>query len=145
MTENQKSKELINAIFSHNEIASSMVSISFVTSKATNDEPDLISYNFVNPTLEKIEDGNAEIILTFKWEFCFAKDLRTAFFDAGMQKKYDEKAPKNVDVDTTGGEERVARCEVCGKEINTYDADITRATFGKAMCANCLEKYLESN
>lgn len=137
--------KVINAIFAHNEITSSMTSLNFITSKASNDEPDLITYNFVNPKIEKIEEENAEFILTYKWDLCVAVNLKAKFFDPIMQQKYDTKAPKNVEININGGTERIEYCEVCGKKINVYDADVTRSTFGKAMCANCLEKYLESD
>lgn len=142
MVDSAKSDEFITAIFAHSEIASSMFTLNFITYKATNDEPDLISYSFANPMLEKIEEENAEFILTFKWDYCLAKDLKASFYDATMEKKYEENAPKNADFDMTPTKKRVAHCEICGKEMNTYDADITKSTFGKAMCAECLEKYL---
>lgn len=142
MVDSAKSDEFIKAIFVHSEIASSMFTLNFITYKATNDEPDLISYSFANPMLETIEEENAEFILTFKWDYCLAKDLKANFYDATMEKKYEENTPKNVDFDLAAAKERVAHCEICGKEMNTYDADITRSTFGKAMCAECLEKYL---
>ena len=61
-----------------------------------------------------------------------------------MAKKYETNEAKSTPIDISGGQVRVAHCEVCGKEINTYDADVTKYTYGKAMCKDCLQKYLLS-
>lgn len=137
--------EISAEIFSHNELASSMNSLSFTTFKATNDEPDLNVYSFVNPTVIDGKEENNEIIITFKWLLCTCIDIKSKFYDATMDEKYQNKAPKDISADITGGAVRVAHCEVCGKEMNTYDADIIRYTYGKAMCENCLNSYLKNN
>lgn len=137
-----ESKKMANEIYSHNEMASSMTYLNFTTYKATNDEPDLISYNFLMPHIVDASEKNGEILLAFKWELCQSYDLKAKFFDATMAEKYADKAPKKVDVDITGGAERIAHCEICGKEINVYDADVTKNTYGKSMCKNCLYNHL---
>lgn len=137
-------KHMVDEVYKHNEIASSMISLNFTTYKATNDEPDLKVYSFVFPSFIKAEESNAEIRLTFMWETYDVNDLKAKFFDEKMAKKYETKEAKNTPIDISGGQVRVAHCEVCGKEINTYDADVTKYTYGKAMCKDCLQNYLLS-
>lgn len=138
-------KHMVDEVYKHNEIASSMISLNFTTYKATNDEPDLKVYSFISPSFIKAEESNAEIRLTFAWETYDINDLKAKFFDEKMAKKYETKEAKSTPIDISGGQVRVAHCEVCGKEINTYDADVTKYTYGKAMCKDCLQKYLLSN
>ena len=137
-------KHMVDEVYKHNEIASSMISLNFTTYKATNDEPDLKVYSFVSPSFIKAEESNAEIRLTFMWETYDVNDLKAKFFDEKMAKKYETKEAKSTPIDISGGQVRVAYCEVCGKEINTYDADVTKYTYGKAMCKDCLQNYLLS-
>ena len=137
-------KHMVDEVYKHNEIASSMISLNFTTYKATNDEPDLKVYSFVSPSFIKAEESNAEIRLTFMWETYDVNDLKAKFFDEKMAKKYETKEAKNTAIDISGGQVRVDYCEVCGKEINTYDADVTKYTYGKAMCKDCLQNYLLS-
>ena len=137
-------KRMVDEVYKHNEIASSMISLNFTTYKATNDESDLKVYSFVSPSFIKAEESNAEIRLTFMWETYDVNDLKAKFFDEKMAKKYETKEAKSTPIDISGGQVRVAHCEVCGKEINTYDADVTKYTYGKAMCKDCLQDYLLS-
>lgn len=137
-------KHMADEVYKHNEIASSMISLNFTTYKATNDEPDLKVYSFISPSLTKVEESNAEIRLTFTWETYDINDLKAKFFDEKMAKKYETNEAKNTAIDISGGQVRVAHCDVCGKEINTYDADVTKYTYGKAMCKDCLQNYLLS-
>ena len=51
-----------------NEIASSMISLTFVKYKASNDEPDMERFNFLMPHFLKIEESNNQFKLTFKWD-----------------------------------------------------------------------------
>lgn len=141
---NREKNDILNNIYRHYEIASSIDVMSFTTYKATNDEPDLIVYTFSEPFLTNADEKNAELLLTFSWDSCESVDLKEKYYDKTMDDKYKTKAPKKVDISITGDEKRVAYCDICGKEISTYDADITKYTFGKAMCKECLEKYLKN-
>lgn len=142
-TVHDKDDEIKSQVYSHNEIASSIVGLSFITYKATNDESDLIEYTFENPNFYSIVDENNEIIITFKWEKGKRQDLKDKFYDPVMDAKYKNRAKKDVAPDM-GNQERTAHCEICGKEMNVYDADVTKYTYGKAMCKECLEKYLKN-
>ena len=137
-------RKMIEAVYGHIELASSMITLNFTTYKATNDEPDLMVYGFYNPFLTKCEESNAEIRLTFNWEGYTINNLRSKFFDESMEKKYQNKERKNVSVDITGGAARVTKCEICGDEMNVYDADVTKYTYGKCICKKCLPEYLLS-
>lgn len=137
-------QNVIDELHEHNEIASSMVALNFTTYKASNDEPDLKVYSFITPKLTNIEEDNCEIRMTFKWEYYDVDDLKSKFFDEVMERKYDAKESKGTALDISGGQTRVSHCDVCGKEMNTYDADVTRYTYGKAMCGDCLNNYLIS-
>lgn len=141
---NETNEEVINEIYSHNEIASTMLALSFTTYKASNDEPDLMSYNFIAPLLYKVEEHNYEITLTFKWESYEVINLKDKFFDKTMEEKYQNKERKNNIFDILGDKDRVVLCEVCGKEISEYESDITQYTFGKHMCKDCLKNCLLS-
>jgi hypothetical protein len=76
---------------SRNEIASSMLTLHFTTFKATNDEPDLMSYLFVSPTFKGIEKDNGEYLLSYEWATYNREDLTDKFFSKEMQDKYDRK------------------------------------------------------
>lgn len=39
-------------------------------------------------------------------------------------------------------EDRVEKCSECGAEINKYDSDITKETYGKSLCLKCLEEKI---
>lgn len=135
-------QRIIDEACKHCEMVSSIVSISFTTFKASNDEPDLINYVFLCPQLLDAKEENSEVVLILKWALCMSNDIKAKFFDASMANKYKMSAPKQTPLDISGGAERVAHCDVCGKEMNVYDADVTRYTYGKAMCSECLLKHI---
>ena len=114
--------------------------ISFVTYKAS-DEDDLILYNFYNLICSNIVLIEHEFILTYNAEHYVRNNLIDKFYSPTMQEKYDKKERKS-DNPTFVMSDRIEHCEVCGKEMNTYDADITRQSIGRAVCVNCLEKEL---
>lgn len=135
-------ENMIAEVYKHNEIASSMVTLSFTTFKATNDEPDLIVYNFMSPHFSRIEEDNAEIRLTFVWDKYDSNDLTIKFFEPKMDMKYDTHEKKRNYVNILSNQERIAHCDVCGKEMNIYDADVTKFTYGKSLCKDCLMKKI---
>lgn len=45
-------------------------------------------------------------------------------------------------VNILSNQERIAHCDVCGKEMNIYDADVTKFTYGKSLCKDCLMKKI---
>ena len=79
---NAKSKPFVNSLeqlyqlfvnndeykLSLNDFNISMLCLDFVTVKATNNEPDGISYSFISPKLVNVEHKNGEYLITYKWD-----------------------------------------------------------------------------
>ena len=147
INELKKLKELYDskAIYGieRNEIASSMISLTFVTYKASNDEPDMERFNFLMPHFLKIEESNNQFKITYKWNSAKFVNLADKYFSKTMFEKYKNKEKKDVDVNLVE-KERVRYCSVCGKEISVYDGDILDYTTGKPMCLECYKKSLLS-
>ena len=76
---------------SKHEIASSLLTLHFTTFKATNDEPDLISYLFISPKFKTIKKKNGEYIVSYKWDSYDRNDLMDKVFSKSLQEKYDKK------------------------------------------------------
>lgn len=145
INELKKLKELYDskAIYGieRNEIASSMISLTFVTYKASNDEPDMERFNFLMPHFLKIEESNNQFKITYKWDSAKFVNLADKYFSKTMFEKYKNKEKKDVDANLVE-KERVRYCSVCGKEIPVYDGDILDYTTGKPMCLECYKKSL---
>ncbi len=143
-TKTLKDTNVINEIFSHNEMASTMQTLEFVTFKASNDEPDLMRYKFNLPMLYNMEESNYEITITFKWSSYNSDNLSDKFFDKTMDEKYNNKTRKNNIFDLLGDKDKVFFCDNCGKELTENDYDITKYTFGRPLCKDCLKNTLLS-
>lgn len=122
------------------DIITNIQQISFVTYKAKG-EDDFVKYNFSDFSFRNIEKTEHEFILEFDVKNYQRENLLLKFYSDSMQKKYDEKAPKNKTFDAYAVK-RIEHCDLCGNEMNVYDADITKETFGKKMCTKCLESFL---
>lgn len=72
--------------------ATSVVTMNFVTYGASNNEPNLIEYMFVRPTLTSVKFYNNEYLLTYKWEECHRVDLTDKYFNQAMADKYAKQA-----------------------------------------------------
>lgn len=117
--------------------------LSFVTNKAIN-EDDLIKYDFYELTLQSIEEQNHEYILEYYVNWYTRVNLIDKFYSSIMENKYINNEKKNEN-STFVAWDRTEKCDVCGCEMNKYDADITRSTYGKSICMKCLEKEIMSN
>lgn len=127
-------------VFQHSEICSNIKQLSFVTHKAYN-EDDFISYNFYNLKCFKFDKNEHEYVITYTADYYDRKNLIDKFFSDSMQFKYDtkmEKKSSNNIIDF----ERKEYCSICNCEMNKYDADITKYTYGKPICVKCLEKNI---
>lgn len=127
-----------------NEIASSMISLTFITYKATNEEPDMERFNFLMPNFVNIEESNNEFRIKYKWDSATYTNLSDKYFSLSMFDKYANNEKKDAQiniVETT----RKRFCSACGKEISTYDGDILDYTTGKPMCLDCYKKTLLSD
>lgn len=130
---------------SKNEIASSIINISFTTYKAYN-EDDFVNYSFINGAKFKsfIQDGY-EYLLTFEWNeyLRLPLDLESKYYSKSMAEKYERKEKKNVDISVVQNE-RKRYCSVCGREMSVYDADIQEADGHEPICTECLQKVLRN-
>jgi hypothetical protein len=126
----------------HNEIASSMSGMGFVTMNASNDFPDMVSFTFISPRLVSIRyNDDGEILLSYKWDVMKYENLMEKYFSSNMALKYENKAPKEVSNDVTPMK-RTIRCSECGNEMSVYDGDITKYDYGRAICPDCLMKLI---
>ena len=77
-----------------NEIANKIATLSFVTFKASNNEPDMISYAFYGPKFLNYEENETSAYIEYEWE-AFRKDnLRDKFYSESKEKKYQNKEKK---------------------------------------------------
>ena len=131
---------------SKNEIASSIMNISFTTYKAYNEE-DFVNYSFINGAkFKSFKQDGYDYLLTFEWgEYLrLPLDLESKYYSKSMAEKYEKKERKNSDVSMVQGE-RKRYCSICGREMSVYDADIQEADGHEPICTNCMEKALKNN
>lgn len=140
---NELNKSLNDGYYARNCEFYKIQQLSFVTNKAIN-EDDLIKYNFYDLTLQNVEEQKHEYILNYKANWYSRDNLIDKFYSSTMETKYVNNDKKN-DNATFIAWDRSEKCEMCGKEMNKYDADITKSTYGKAICIECLEKEIMSN
>lgn len=124
-----------------NEICSNINNISFTTYKA-NGEDDLISYEFSNIEFLDYQKNYFEYVITYKANYK-RLDLLEKYYSSTMDKKYKNNEKKNSTLDLSGVI-RETICDVCGKEMPTYDHDITKETYGYSICTKCLEEVLKN-
>lgn len=130
---------------SRNEIASSIMNISFTTYKAYNEE-DFVNYCFINGAkFKSFKQEGYEYLLTFEWNeyLRLPLDLESKYYSKSMAEKYEKKERKNVDVSMVQAE-RKRYCSVCGKEMSVYDADIQEADGHEPVCKECMQKALNN-
>ena len=75
--------------------ATTVLTMNFTTYKASNNEPDLVSYMFMRPTLSDVKVYNDEYYLTYTWKECHRLDLTEKYFNENMANKYAVKAKKD--------------------------------------------------
>ena len=129
---------------SKNAIASSFISLSFSTYKATN-EDDFTNYCFIGEkTLISVETDTHEVRLKYKWEsyLSLPLNLEEKYYSKTMDEKYKNKEKKENVIPITNVE-RKRYCSVCGKEMSVYDGDIQEADNQAVICSDCLKKALK--
>ena len=124
-----------------NDICSGLKIIYFTTYKAQG-EYDLISYSLNGLKFISCVDDANFYYLTFTSTNFDIVDLTAKFYSENQERKYQNKETKSVSLNIF---EREAYCEECGEKMNVYDADITHATYGKAICVKCLEKMFKNS
>ena len=128
-----------------NEIASSIMNLSFTTYKAYN-EDDFVNYSFINGAKFKdFRQDGYEYVLTFVWDeyLRLPLDLESKYYSKTMAEKYANKERKNVEVSMVEAE-RKRYCSICGKEMSIYDADIQEADGQEPICKECMMKALKN-
>lgn len=120
-----------------NDICSNTKIISFTTYKPKN-EKDLIQYFITDLNYEGCSYKNNYYILTYSSRNFKRTDLTKQFFDSTMNEKYRNKEAKEQVLTLNLGE-RKEYCDICGEEMNVYDADVTKYTYGKRICVKCLK------
>lgn len=127
-----------------NEIASSILNVSFTTYKAYN-EDDFVNYSFINGgKFKEFRQDGYEYLLTLTWgEYLrLPLDLESKYYSKSMAEKYAKKERKDVDVSMVNAE-RKRYCSICGKEMSVYDADIQEADGHEPVCKECMAKALK--
>ena len=129
-----------------NEIASSIMNLSFTTYKAYN-EDDFVNYSFINGAkFKEFRQEGYEFLLTFEWDeyLRLPLDLESKYYSKTMAEKYAKKERKNVEVSMVE-KERTRYCSICGREMSVYDADIQEADGHEPICEECMMKALKNN
>ena len=111
--------------------------MSFTTSNAVN-EDDYVRYDIFGLTYESCRELSDAFVLTFSSSNFKRIDLTEKYYSKELDEKYKENAPKTRDIALVS-DERKFYCADCGKEINGYDADITKYTFGRPLCQDCIK------
>jgi len=129
---------------SRNDFAESILCMNFTTFKATDRQPDVVSYSFTSPKLIDVKHEDGEYKLVYKWDSYNRIDLTDKFYDEELEKKYVNKERKSFSPDATI-EETKHKCSKCGKEIIAYkDGFIIDKDSGEPVCMDCYSKYLLS-
>lgn len=142
---------------SRNDFATSILCMSFTTFKATDRQPDVVSYSFVTPELIGVHHENGEFKLIYQWKDYTRLDLTDKFYNAELEEKYNKKEKKNLASDITVEEAEgknvddwwykhyssVYKCSKCGKEIHTFkDGFIIDNETNEPVCLECYSKSL---
>ena len=77
-----------------NEIANKISTLSFITFKASNDEPDLISYAFHTPKFIDYKENKTSAYIEYEWGGYIRENLRDKFYSKSKDEKYKTKAKK---------------------------------------------------
>ena len=128
-----------------NEIASSIMNLSFTTYKAYN-EDDFVNYSFINGAKFKgFKQEGYEYLLTFTWNeyLRLPLDLESKYYSKSMAEKYAKNERKDANISLIDTE-RKRYCSICGKEMSVYDADIQEADGQEPICKECMAKALKN-
>lgn len=139
---NELNKIITNKTYymKNHDFCNSLLRFSFVTYKAYG-EDDLIRYEFNDLSCIDIIKDNLEFIIIYKAKTYSRENLIAKFYSETMAKKYENHEQKRLEYNMVD-EMRIEKCDICGKEMHVYDADITRATYNQAICIECLEKMI---
>lgn len=157
--DNYKSKGFINELYKiKNEGTRSDVidieKIWFITFNALNYN-DLYKFSFNNVFFKSIDYYNNSIVVTFKAHKEYEPiHIIGKYYSNRVEKKYNNKEKKDVIFNLSEIDHKEYVCSECGKKINNskfllngsdlefYDAQITKETFGRVICKDCLKKII---
>ena len=161
VTELEKLEDMFNRNdtygLSRNDFATAIICMSFTTFKATDRQPDVISYSFVTPELIGVHHENGEFKLIYQWKDYTRLDLTEKFFNAELEEKYRKKEKKDltsdISIEEANGKnvdswwykhyDSVYKCTRCGKEIHTFkDGFVIDNKLGEPICLECYSKSL---
>jgi hypothetical protein len=130
---------------SRNEIASSMLTLSFVCLKV-DEEYDFTNYSFLNPKLVDVKEVDTEIILTFEWEEYMRKALNLSekYYSEEREKQYQNNEAKETSKNLRAVL-RVVKCSVCGKVCQMDGNEAKIFDNGQVICNDCLKKQENNN
>ena len=108
--------------------------MSFTTSNAVN-EDDYVRYDIFGLTFSSCKELDDAFVLNFESNNFKRIDITEKYYSKELDEKYQTNAPKerNFNLDTNV---RQYFCADCGKEMNQYDYDITKYTFGRPLKIN---------
>jgi hypothetical protein len=145
---------------SKNDYATSLIALSFTTFKATDRQPDVISYSFMMPKLIDVKHENGEFKITYRWDEYNRTDLTDAFFNAELEEKYKNKEKKTIPVSDITVEQANGKdadkwwyehyntkynCCRCGKEIEVFkDGFVIDSEKNEPVCLECYLKSLQT-
>ena len=77
-----------------NGIANNIATLSFVTFKASNDEPDLISYAFYGGHFITYQEDENSAYIEYEWDGYIKDDLKNKFYSKEKEEKYKNKTKR---------------------------------------------------
>lgn len=124
------------------ELFTNLDSLGFSTYKAVG-EDDFVTYSFLGGHfvgMAMTKDEN-EYVVRIRWD-AFMRlpiDLAEKYYSGNLASKYENKELRDTPIEYNP-QERKVYCEVCGKEMSVYDADILDYDGGMHVCTSCLMK-----
>ena len=151
VTELEKLKDLFDKNdtyrLSRNDFATAILCMNFTTFKASDSQPDIVSYGFTSPELIGVHHEDGEYKLVYQWKDYNRLDLTEKFYNAELEEKYKNKEKKDTHVamefNSSTAPNYFKKCTRCGNDINIYrDGYIVDEKTGEPMCLKCYEKSL---
>lgn len=115
--------------------------LSFITYKASNLEPDYMSYSFAYGEITDVRFTKMECEMEIQWKEVDIINLTEKFYSPEMAQKYESNAPKFTQ--PVYEMQETAKCADCGKEISKNEAGIMQYEVGRPLCLDCYQKFLD--
>lgn len=95
---------------------------------------DLMYYNFIDLTLDKISETNSEYVLEYVYNSCLTEDLTKQYYSEELAERYRNKEQKKQYSGSIERDTSTSKCIICGNELRKMD--------GLDICQDCLYKQL---